>query len=313
MRSMKLDGTLAPAMICCLVLTSSALAAPISVKLTSEALGLGSDNINAGSTVDPDIPGALVTSPSAGMGSILTVQQSGLAGPGSGANPLFVTITAKTHVDTLYSLPAVHDYQAGVLYISDEDSHTPDGRKEGIGVRAFGVDGLTGLRTFDGGLANIEGSKHVSGGTGPGTYLFGNPNGAPHVDELVNFEYATPVFGQSIEVLLSEYESTDIIDLHIEVVGGSDIDLQFLGTSDATLFEEIGDKLWKVTFDSPTIGLEPDDLVSSFYIGADDDVPADPRGTAEHFWITGTSAVVPEPATLSLLALGGLLAIKRRR
>ena len=59
-------------------------------------------------------------------------------------------------------------------------------------------------------------------------------DGPPHVDEDVSFLFnpAIDVNGRSIEVLLSEYESMDIIDLHVELASGPDIDLSFLETTD---------------------------------------------------------------------------------
>jgi hypothetical protein len=92
-----------------------AQAIPVSVKLTADTLGLGSSDINRGGTVDPDMPG-FITSPTTGEGSILTIQTDGLADPGTVANPLFVTVTARTRLDTV-NYPLLggdpRDYQAG--------------------------------------------------------------------------------------------------------------------------------------------------------------------------------------------------------
>jgi len=300
--------------IVCLLVGLSVQADTISVKLTAPALGLGNDKINHGHSVDPDQPG-FYTSSNVGEGSFLKIQTDGLAGLGTPEAPLFVTLTARTHMDTLSGLPAPHDYQAGIITITEEKSDLPDGRKEGLGVKAFEVNGATGLRVIDNdtGRAAIEGSKHVSGGTGPAAFNSGDANGAPHVDEDVTFTFNPDidVNGRSIEVLLSDYESTDIIDLHIERASGANIDLSFMQTSNTDVFELLGDKLYKVKF-SGIAGLGADDIVRSFTIAANDDVPCDPKGTAEHFFITGISAV-PEPATLVLLAVGGLLAVARRR
>ena len=165
---------------------------PVSIKLTADALGLGSSDLNAGSVVDPDQSG-FITSPTTGEGSILWVQTDGLAGPGTAMNPLLVTMTAKTRTDVVNGLPASHDYHAGVLYISKESGGTPEGKDEGIGVRAFEVDGPTALRMIDPDtglpLLTIEGSKEISGGTADPDYDPLNPNGAPHVDELFNFDF----------------------------------------------------------------------------------------------------------------------------
>jgi len=316
MNSSRVIGRIAIVLILVLMAQLRANAAVVSVKLTANALGLGSDNLNSGGTVDPDVPG-LYTSPTTGEGSVLQVQVDGLAGPGSALNPLLVTITAQTRLDTVSGLPSSHDYQAGVLFISKEAADLPDGRKEGIGVRAFTVDGPTGLREIDSksGLAKIEGSKHVSGGTGPTSYDSGDPNGPPHVDEAVYFDFnpAWIVNAQSVEVLLSEFDPTDIIDLHIERTSAADIDLMFLQTTNTAIFEEIGDKLWKLKFAGlPQLG--PADLVERFSIAADDNKPGDPHDTAEHFFVTGLKVdAVPEPATMSLMVIGLCILRLRRR
>jgi len=300
----------------CLFGVSNVRAAPISIKLTADGLGLGSADINKGGQVDLayDIPGTFWTGDT-GVGSILNIQRSGNAGPGTASDPLFVTLTARTHLDTLNALPATpHDYLAGVLYISKENTHTPDGKDEGIGVRAFKVDQY-GLRTFNQGAAQLEGSKDVSGGTGPDTFISGDPNGAPHVDEGVRFDYAVPVIGQTIEIMLSKFTSTEIVDLHIERTVGDSIDLAFLQTSDTDLFEQIGgdgDKLWKLKLSAASIGLGADDMVTSFFIRANDDDPFASSDTAEHFLISGATAEIPEPATLWCLLIGGATALRRR-
>jgi len=281
----------------------------IFVKLTTDSLGLGSSDLNKGKTVDPDKPG-FITSSVTGQGSILSILQDGTAGIATGSNPLFVTVTASEHLDTIFGLPALHDYQAGVLFISDEDSKSPGGKTEGLGVRAFTVDGVTALREIDSGTgrAKIEGSRHVSGGTGPTTYDSSSPNGAPHVDESVNFDF-DPFFNvnaQSVEVFLSKFNSSDIIDLHIERTSGSDIDLTFLGTSSSSIFEQVGvdkDKLWKLKFSGISL-LGPSDLIANFSIRANDNDPSAPKGTAEHFFISSFSAdasPVPEPSSLVLM------------
>lgn len=296
----------------------------ISIKLTSDALGLGSSDINKGKTVDIDVLDKLITSPNTGEGSILTIQTDGLAGPGTVANPLFVTVRAKTHLDTVnYPLSFggdPRDYQAGVLFISKESDKTPDGKDEGLGVRAFKLDVATGLREFgDGsGLALIEGSKDVSGGTGHDAYDLFKPNGPPHVDDSVTFDFARQFYANalSVEVLLNKFDPTDIIDLHIELTSRPDIYLEFLQTTDTNIFEQVGtdkDKLWKLKF-SGIDDLLTGDLIDNFTIFANDDEPLHPRGTAEHFLITGmTVDTVPEPSTIMLLGLGGLLLRRRKK
>lgn len=294
---------------------NSAQAVPISIKFTADALGLGSSDLNAGSVVDPDQSG-FITSLTTGEGSILWVQTDGLAGLGTAMNPLLVTVTAKTRTDVVNGLPASHDYHAGVLYITKEGGGTPDGKDEGIGVRAFKVDGPTALREFDPdtgfALLTIEGSAEVSGGTADPDYDPLNPNGAPHVDELVNFDFGPTLvpYATSVEVILSKFKADEIIDLHIELTSGAIYDFAFLQTSDTSIFELLGDEVWKFKF-SGVPGLAPGDLIDSFWISANDNKDG---STTEHFLISGLDAdVVPEPATIALLCLGALIVLRARK
>lgn len=272
--------------------------------------------------VDPDMSG-FFTSSTTGQGSVLNIQTDGLAGPGTATDPLLVTVTARSHLDTLFGLPSLHDYQAGVIFISKESDRTPDGRDEGIGVRAFKVDSPTGLREVDSrsGLAKIEGSKEVSGGTGPDTYDPIKPNGAPHVDEAVNFNFNDSLFyvnAMSVEVLLSKFDPSHKIDLHLDLTSGPDIYLESLQTTDTSIFEQVDpayDKLWKLKF-SGISQLRTNDLIDGFEIRVIDDDPSEPRGTAEHFFISGITidaAPVPEPVTVALLGLGCLLLLRRSK
>lgn len=288
----------------------------VSVKLTTNALGLGSSDLNAGNIVDPDIPGKFVTSGVTGEGSILWVQRSGLAGMGTGSDPLLVTITARTHLDTISGLPALHDYQAGVIYLSNESTALPDGRDEGLGVRAFKVVGATGRRELDSGTgrARIEGSKEVSGGTGPTSYNASNPNGAPHVDEeaLFLFPQVSHVFANSIKVTLSKFEASDRIHLTVNLLGGGVYSNTFLGPPNAA-FSNPGDAVWNLTFADLGV-FSATDVVTSFSIRAVDDNPSNPSGTAEHFLITGFMAeIVPTPGAAMVFAMLGATAFRRRR
>ncbi len=276
----------------------------VSVKLTTNALGLGTSDYNDGGSVDPDVPGAIVTSPVVGQGTILKVQRSGLAGPGTVADPLLVTVTSRTHLDTTSGLPANHDFVAGVIYLSNEASNLPDGAEEGLGVRAFTVNNTTGLRTFDGsGFARIEGSKDVSGGTGPAAYVIGGDNnGAPHVDEDAQFDFnpALNIAANTVEFLLSKYDTTDVIDIEATLASGVTTSLSFQGTSNTALFQAISAsaKLWKVKI-AGLPGVTSADLIRRVRIRAIDDNPSMPAGTAEHFLITGIlGTIVPCPVRL---------------
>ncbi|MBW2622092.1 MAG: hypothetical protein JRD68_04245, partial [Deltaproteobacteria bacterium] len=64
-------------------------ASTVSIKLTTDALGLGSSRLNYDGSGDVDKPG-FFTSLTIGEGSVLQIQTDGLAGPGTLINPLFV-------------------------------------------------------------------------------------------------------------------------------------------------------------------------------------------------------------------------------
>lgn len=288
------------------LLAGSTAAQVVSIKLTTDALGLGSSKYNDGSVVDADVAGKIVTSPVTGQGTILTVQKSGIAGPGTAADPLLATITARTHLDTVSGLPVAHDFQAGAIFLTDENTSLPDGTDEGLGVRAFTVSDTTGLRTLDGsGRARIEGSKDVSGGTGPANFrIGGSNNGAPHVDEeaLFTFNPALSVLAASTEAVLSKFDTTDVIDLSVTLASGATLSMSFQGTGNAALLQAISvsQKVWRVRL-AGVPGVGPSDLVRSFSIRAIEDNPSSPSGTAEHFLITGVTATVV-PCPLLLLA-----------
>lgn len=321
--------------ICSIHATAFGTLVPVSVKFTSEALGLGSGNINDGedgASVDADFTGRFETSTVTGQGSVLYVQDDGLAGSGSQSSHLFLTVTAKGHLDT----PGPGDWNAGILYISQENhsedknpSHKNyhiDGYKEGLGVRSFTIDPDTGLRVInpDTQRARIEGSQHVSGGTEMiGTWdditFDGTKNGSPHVDELIRFDFENPVEAQSIVVRFSEFLSTDVIDLSIDIThqDGSTETLtdNWLGTDESSLVlaGSENDKVYDLIF-ANIAGLSSTDLVTGIEIRAIDDDPLHPRETAEHFFITGIEAnIIPEPATIGLLGIGFLSLFRRFR
>lgn len=301
-----------------------ASAVPISIVLEAGALGNigpGGTNttVNDGSTLDTPITGKLeLGGPvGSGLGTVLYVQTDGKAGKGTALAPLFVTLTARSHLD---NTGAIGDFQAGNFYITPSDGTVKD---NGLGVRPFTVNETTGLRDT-GNNPRIEGSKEVSGGTDP-TDFATRGNGAPHVDERVLFDFAQPVLGKSINVVLTKFDATgtnggmngseDIFDLIISRVGLPDIVLNSVrksvppGAAMLTYIGAAADMVVNVNFDG-LVGLGilgATDLVTSFSIRANDDNPSSPAGTAEHFLIDGLTAEGPKvPDGGSTIALLGL-------
>ena len=287
-----------------------------SIKLTSDALGLGSVKINdAGNDtyVEGDRPGKLVTSTADNIGSVLYIQSNNLAGGGSTTDPAphpvsnLVTVTARSHMDVQDDLPENYDVHAGVITLTSHNTSKDELSKEGLGVRAFAIDSSTGRRYDDGeGKGFItEGSKHVSGGVDVTSwldFLSGNPspphNSPPHVDEDVLFNFNNDLFfvaADSVKVLLTDIKAGSgpfdlALDLTIDLVGGSRVKMSYDYLSDApdvfSLYSTY-DNVIEVDFSGDSLGLSSTDLIDSFIIGARDDPADGPKETDEHFFING--------------------------
>jgi hypothetical protein len=296
--------------LCSLVGVSGiALGEELSFKFTAEGLGLGTSDINTESVVDYDLPG-FYTSPNTGEGSVLQVQRSGLAGAGSADDPVFMTITAKTHQDTFIGLPDLHDYHAGIITMTDENSREPDGRDEGLGVKAFRVD-AEGLREFSNDRARTTGDDEISGGTGIEYFNMSSRNNVSKDDEALVFSFnpADGVRADGVELLFSSFRSNEIIDLRIECQNRTPIELAFQGTWISEMWEEIdnGDKLWKLHL-SGVPGIGASDVLVSLEIRSNDNDPEDPEDEAQSFRIAamtatmdGTVDAAEVPSTVQLL------------
>lgn len=289
------------------LLAGLSMAQRTSIALTSGKLGLGNVVINGGSTVSPDFAGKMFTSVITGQGSVLKIQRSGFAGMGTGLDPLIATVTASSRMDIMLGLPPNHDQQAGVIYM------TADGGG-GLGVRAFTTNSA-GLRLLSGGLAKIEGSKEVSGGNGPKTYDPNRPNGSPHVDEAVHFDYeaSEQVRANSVEVTLNKFKSSNAVLVTLMTNKGTYEKLAY-STDGAFLQKVGGSKSETWVFRTSGFGLGAGEVASRLSVRAVNPKPTDiTLGTKEHFLIDGFSyEAVPEPATMAVLGIG-LAAMARRR
>lgn len=309
-------------------------ASAVSVVFEAGALGnIGPGNtnttVNDGGTLDTPIAGKLeLGGPvGSGLGTVLYVQTNGLAGLGTVAAPLFVTLTARSHLDNPNS--NISDFQAGNFYITASDGTVKD---NGLGVRPFTVDN-SGNREAGNNPA-IEGSKEVSGGTDPLSFAqrlaAGKVDGAPHVDERVLFTFAKPVLGSSINVVLTKFDATgtngglnnseDVFDLIISRMSLPDLTFDNVrrsvppGSAMMTYIGAEADQVVNLNFAGLlAYGLGVTDVVTSFSIRANDDNPSSPQGTAEHFLIDGLTATLPPPSvpdggsTIALLGLALVL------
>jgi len=324
-------------------LGSHANAAVTSITLTTDALGLGSTDINYaknGSAVEDDRPGKLVTSSVQNIGSVLTIQTDNLAGPGTLTEPLLATVTARTYMDVTNNLPGGADIYAGVITLTADSGALED---DGLGLRAFGIDTTNGSPNFGKRYQNpayvsagnpngyqMEGSKEVSGGvdtTDFNDWVGGQPgipnNEPPHVDEDVTFDIndaELEVDVDSVSVLLTNIKAGSdnlfdlAVDLTVNLVGGGTFFSTYERVGDFPgIFSQFGsDDIIEIDFS----GLGLTGNVDNFTIGARDD-PADaPKETDEHFLINGftvDAVPVPEPASAALVAAGLGLALGRRR
>jgi len=320
------------------LLAANAVAGPVMIELTTDALGLGSTKINHqhnGDPIEADRPGQLITSTAANVGSVLTIQTDGTAGPGTVINPLLVTVTARTYLDIQDNLPADYDIHAGAITLTKKNNDLP---KEGLGVRAFGIDtdinsDSYGKRYVGDNGFQVEGSKEVSGGVDSSDWFdFVNrsdsppDNSPPHVDEDVTFNFnhnKVLVKADSIKVLLTKTNPKEMYNLGLELaailVDGTEYSLSLGKISDAgdnylPGFSEFAAGVLEVDL-GVVLGLDSS-AIDRFVVGARDDIADDPKGTDEHFMINSFYAdctVIPEPATLMLLGFGGLVLRKKRK
>jgi hypothetical protein len=108
--------------------------------------------------------------------------------------------------------------------------------------------------------------------------------------------------------------ATDRLDLTLNRSIGGSLSYSFIGPP-SSVFTNLTQDVYNLSF-SGLAGLGASDVLTSFSIRALDDDPAHPAGTAEHFLITGFTAntvPVPEPSSVLLTALSGLMLLTSAR
>lgn len=310
------------AVVCASILIVSSVVSgmPTSITLTTDSLGLGSSDINYAkndNAVEADRAG-LFMSTANNIGSVLTIREDGTAGVGIAGNEKLVTITARSHLDIQNNLPAGYDIYGGVITLTDDGGNLA---KEGLGVRAFGLDTDVASVNYGKRYVNpdyigvnghgfqMEGSKEISGGsdfTDWDDFVADNPgapsNNPPHVDEDVTFDFNNDLFSvraNSVTVLLTKIgkvKDNDPFNLAMNLtVILADESSHFwtyeslYDAPDVFSYLDGYDDVVEVNFGAGSLGFNSYDAIDSFIIGARDD-PADPIGeTDEHFLINGFS------------------------
>ena len=312
-----LNGAFVFAVLLCFLACRVASATAVSVNFTAPQLGLGDFAINRGSTIDPDMPG-FVTSYDGGPGSILTIQTNGLAGDGTDEHPVFLTVTAKGHTNSLFGSFGSDDYRRGVIYIPGKAKKKKHGDDEGLGVRSRKV--TVSAMGSERSSVKIVGSKEVSPGRDHGWSFGSYSNWSRYDGEQINFEFAPGSYADvmTLGLRLNKLKKSDVFGLRIELADGADIDLTSLQVSNAGVFEEIGNgrKMFKLNF-SGIEGLNSGDMITGFSIGAGVVAQKDKAYTASHFLVAGLDYIpmqpVPEPATAAILGMGVMFMFVRKK
>lgn len=345
-----------------LAIAAPASASNFTLNLTPTALGLNTIDAGSGSlkTVNYDKEvlddqSGLYTEAAGVGGSVLEVNGSMQASAKANGDHL-VTITSETHTDNSLNVPANSDYYFGVITLTDQPGSNQNSSRRkgskgkgskhggggsesvnlgGLGLRAFeSVNEVTGIRIVGaGGNANLGGSKEVSGGTDNSRNFLNDANGAPHVDELVNFDFDGDyaVDAKSVDILLTKvkFDNGDDdphglrIALQISVMGRGDIlgdgscTMSQLDPTQCKVYDTVNDASILITDADGNVTVNFDaimelglgDVVTGIRISAlDDDLLAENlKETAAHFLIntlSGEFVVVPEPSTGLLMGLG---------
>jgi len=131
---------------------------------------------------------------------------------------------------------------------------------------------------------------------------------------MVEFSPTSQMIGDSISILLSKFGSDDRIELTINLVDGSVLHFASLGESSSAM-SSLGNSVEMLSF-SGLSGLASTAVVSSFTIRALEPDSSDLAGGSSTggMLLAGLQGtIVPAPGAASLLAIAGMVGVRRRR
>lgn len=163
------------------------------------------------------------------------------------------------------------------------------------------------------GLASA--SAEIIVGLDPSDSVIPNVGGTAAVDIVADIPETEPVLGWGLDLAADDPSIADWTLISIgplwDAVATPDGDgLGGLAFPDSVWGSNV--LLATVEFTGFALGMTPLNLSDNYPDDLTEGFALDPTGFAQVTYLPGTITVVPEPAALSLLALGGLLALRRR-